>query len=105
MTNNSGVGRVSRHVLRVLALTVVPACLLVQSSLAQDSTNAGRAETSGSSDSDTRSYNKRDFSGLWARNPSPFKQPPCPECSDKAVSYGFLGDVPPGRQREKRSSR
>ena len=44
MTNNSGVGRVSRHVLRVLALTVVPACLLVQSSQAQDSTNAGRTD-------------------------------------------------------------
>src|SRR5688572_16751212 len=95
MTHNSGVGRVSRHVVRVLALTVVPAFLLVQSSQAQDSTNTGRRTTSGSSDSDTRSYDKRDFSGLWARNPSPFKQPPCPECRDNAVSYGFLGDVPP----------
>ncbi len=42
MTNNSGLARVSRHAVRALALTAVPAFLLVQSSVAQE----GRAVAS-----------------------------------------------------------
>ena len=95
MTNNSGLARFSRRALRVLALTAVTAFLLVQSSVAQNAANAGRRETSGPSDKDTRPYDKHDFNGLWARGPELFKQPACPECRDTGPSYGFFGDVPP----------
>jgi len=46
---------------------------------------------------DTRPYDKHDFNGIWARNPSAqFNQPPCPECRDNSrPSYGFFGDIPP----------
>jgi hypothetical protein len=50
-----------------------------------------------SSDTDKSAYDKRDFSGLWARNPQAYKMAPCPECRDKALApgYGFFGDIPP----------
>jgi hypothetical protein len=104
MTHNGDLARFSRHALRALALTAVPAFLLVQSSVAQ---NAGRAarkvvgddvnKTYPISDKDTRPYDKHDFNGIWARNPSAqFHQPPCPECRDDSrPSYGYFGDVPP----------
>ena len=49
------------------------------------------------SDKDTRPYDKHDFNGIWARNPSAqFGQPPCPECRDNSrPSYGYFGDIPP----------
>jgi hypothetical protein len=102
MTNNSGLARFSGRAVRVLALTAVPAFLLIQSSAAQNTGDArreGQAKTSGPSDKDTRPYDKHDFTGLWARNPGPFKQPACPECRDPGPGipggYGFFGDVPP----------
>jgi hypothetical protein len=96
MTNNSGLARFSRHAVTALALTAVPAFLLVQSSAAQNVANAARGATSGPSDKDTRTYDKHDFTGLWARNPGPFEQPACTECRDRGpVAYGFFGDVPP----------
>jgi hypothetical protein len=50
----------------------------------------------GSSDDDTRSYDKHDFGGLWSRGPELFDLPPCPECRDPASwpGYGFFGDTP-----------
>lgn len=96
MTNNNGLARFSWRAVRALALTAVPAFLPVQSSVAQNVAKAARTETSGPSDKDTRPYDKHDFNGLWARNPSAqFNQPPCPECRDTGPSYGFFGDVPP----------
>jgi hypothetical protein len=51
----------------------------------------------GSSDNDTRSYDKRDFSGLWSRAPEQYDLPRCPECRDPASwpGYGFFGKTPP----------
>jgi hypothetical protein len=95
MTNNSGLVRFSRRALKVLALAAVPAFLLVQSSVAQNVATS-RNTPFVNSDKDTRPYDKRDFNGLWARNPSAqFHQPACPECRDPGPSYGFFGDVPP----------
>ena len=70
------------------ALLAVPAFLLGQTSVPQKSEP---------SDKDTRPYDKHDFNGIWARNPSAqFHQPPCPECRDNSrPSYGFFGDIPP----------
>ena len=60
---------------------------------------AGRnpADALVSSDKDTRPYNKRDFNGLWARNPQTYELPGCPECGDPGPwpSYGFHGFPPP----------
>ena len=114
MTHNGDLARFSRHAVRALALTAVPAFLLVQSSVAQ---NAGRAaskvagddvnKTYEPSDKDTRPYDKHDFNGIWARNPSAqFHQPPCPECRDNSrPSYGYFGDIPPLTPEGKRGSR
>jgi len=51
----------------------------------------------GISDNDTRAYDKRDFSGLWARSPELYGQPSCPECREPVgwPGYGFFGDPPP----------
>ncbi|MEQ1883686.1 MAG: hypothetical protein ABL967_01395 [Bryobacteraceae bacterium] len=51
----------------------------------------------GPSDTDTRPYDKKNFDGLWARNPQTYKLPVCPECRDQAIApgYGFFGDTPP----------
>jgi len=107
MTNNralanSGLARFSWRAARMLALSAVPAFLLVQSSAAQDAANPARranADRSVSSDKDTRSYDKHDFTGLWAHNPGVFHQPACPECRDPGPNipgaYGFFGEVPP----------
>jgi hypothetical protein len=50
-----------------------------------------------SSDSDTRSYDRRDFRGLWSRAPQQYDLGPCPECRDPATwpGYGFFGETPP----------
>jgi len=52
-----------------------------------------------SSDTDKSEYNKRDLSGLWARNPQTYGLPRCTECSDPGPwpggSYGFHGTPPP----------
>jgi hypothetical protein len=89
MTNNRGLARFFWHAIRGLALTTVPAFLLVPSSVAQ---NAGREankvsgndvnKTYETSDEDTRPYDKHDFNGIWARNPAAqFHQPPLPGMS------------------------
>jgi hypothetical protein len=51
----------------------------------------------GISDTDTRAYDKRDFSGLWSRSAETYGQPGCPECREPVgwPGYGFFGDIPP----------
>jgi hypothetical protein len=49
-------------------------------------------------DTDKRPYDKRDFGGLWGRNPTQYGLPPCNECRDAgpvAPAYGFWGNLPP----------
>ena len=103
MTNNSGLARFSKRAAKALALTAVPALLLVPSAFSQEGRPMA-AKVIGDdvnkkyelSDHDTRPYDKHDFNGIWARNPAAqFKQPPCPECRDNSrPSYGYFGDVP-----------
>jgi hypothetical protein len=59
--------------------------------------NAAPAPGGGPSDTDTRSYDKRDFSGLWSRAPQQYGLAPCPECRDPVTwpGYGFFGNTPP----------
>lgn len=51
----------------------------------------------GISDTDTGEYDKRNFSGLWARSPELYDAGACPECREPVgwPGYGFFGDVPP----------
>ncbi len=50
----------------------------------------------GISDLETRTYDKRDFSGLWSRSAETYGLGPCPECREPVgwPGYGFFGDVP-----------
>jgi len=84
-------------VLQAAAVIGLVVLLLPQMSHAQE--GQGRFSPKpgvGNSDTDKSSYDKHDFNGLWARNPSAeFHQPPCPECRDTGPSYGYFGDVPP----------
>ncbi len=100
MTNVRISARFLKHAARAVAITIVPAFLLVQSSLAQGGRGLAKGndvnKTYPLSDHDDRPYDKHDFNGIWARNPSAqFGQPPCPECRDNTrPSYGYFGDVP-----------
>lgn len=95
MTSSNTLAGSVRVVLAALALTAVPQISLAQTSVAQTASNT-QNKPFVNSDKDTSAYDKRDFSGLWARNPADqFGQPPCPECRDPGPSYGFFGDVPP----------
>lgn len=51
----------------------------------------------GISDTDTRAYDKRNFSGLWTRSAEAYGLPACPECREPVgwPGYGFFGDIPP----------
>src|SRR2546421_1521631 len=85
---------------KALAFMAAPAALLAHTALAQGPPTLGKAEDAYiSSDTDKRPYNKRDFNGLWSRNPRPYGLPACPECADPGpwppASYGFLGTPPP----------
>jgi hypothetical protein len=101
MTNVRISARFLKYAVRAVAITIVPAFLLVQSSLAQGGRGLAKGndvnKTYPLSDHDTSPYDKHDFNGIWVRNPSElFHQPPCPECRDNTrPSYGFFGDVPP----------
>ena len=112
MKNNSDLGRCLRRALRVLALTALPAFLLSPERRGAGCGETGecehrrtevgtirvrRASRIVNSDKDTRPYDKHDFNGFWARNPSAqYGQPACPECRDiPGPSYGYFGDVPP----------
>ena len=92
MRNLRSVARVVKPVLGVLALAAVPVVLLAQGR----GPSSDRSPKWVNSDTDTRPYDKHDFNGLWARNPSAqFGQAPCPECRDPGPSYGYFGNVPP----------
>jgi hypothetical protein len=104
-TNDSGgLARLTGRAVKALALAALPAALLVQIALAQNTAAVAKAGNGAdgvnpyaSSDTDKRPYDKRDFSGLWSRNPAQFKLPQCPECREHgpAPGYGFHGTPPP----------
>jgi hypothetical protein len=103
MMNNNCLLKFSQRALQAIAVIGVLVFLLPQISQAQQRGEAARPGV-GNSDKDTSHYNKHDFNGLWARNPSAqFNQPACPECRDTGPSYGYFGDIPPmtpeGEQR------
>src|SRR5438552_2392936 len=96
MTENNCLMRFSRALQALAAVAVVLVFLLPQVSHAQGRQMSAARPGVGNSDTDKSSYDKHDFTGLWARNPSEeFHQPPCPECRDTGPSYGYFGDVPP----------
>ena len=80
----------------VAALAVTGSSATVHEAAAQRSD--ARPGGFGSSDTDTRAYDKHDFSGLWSRFPQQLGQPACPECGDPPElfpNYGFFGTPPP----------
>jgi len=81
------------------ALALLAAAALAQTTIAQAPPRGNPQDALVSSDTDKRPYNKRDFNGLWARNPQAYGLPRCPECADPGpwppASYGFLGTPPP----------
>jgi hypothetical protein len=93
--------------MKPIMLTLAAAALLAPQLLAQGQAGGGNAllgragrnpaDALVSSDKDTRPYDKRDFNGLWARNPQTYELPACPECGDPGPwpSYGFHGTPPP----------
>ena len=78
-----------------LGFALMPAALIVPTAAAQNA--AAKADPYASSDTEKRSYDKRDFSGLWSRNPTQYHLPACPECREHgpAPGYGFHGTPPP----------
>jgi hypothetical protein len=99
------------------ALTLAVQVMLTNTAAAQGRGGAGQQGAGGqggrggrgaaapsltSTDTDTRAYDKRDFTGVWAKGN-------CPECGEQFVSagrvatadvvrvpgYGYFGDVPP----------
>ena len=93
MAKKNALMRVTGAVVTVLiALTAVPMEMQAQQ---RGGRGAGAAPDPG--DTDTRPYDKHDFSGLWARNPQAYGLGPCTECRDQALApgYGFFGTVPP----------
>ena len=104
MTNNSGLARFSWRAVRA-ACSYCRSRVFAGSKLrgAEWAQHGGKSsgndvnKTYPISDKDTRPYDKHDFNGIWARNPSAqFHQPACPECRDDSrPSYGYFGDVPP----------
>lgn len=79
------------------ALMLVVPAILTQTTTAQNRGGAGAAPRA--SDTDTRPYDRRDFSGLWSHGPQTYGLPACPECNAESPipvpGYGFFGDVPP----------
>ena len=68
------------NIAKTVALVFVPAAMLVQTAIAQGPPPRGNPQDAFvSSDTDTRAYNKRDFNGLWARNPQAYGLPRCAE--------------------------
>lgn len=80
------------------ALTAaVLVALLGGANIAAAQNTAPPPGNTGPSDTDTRRYDKRDFSGLWSRTPQQYGLPACPECRDPVTwpGYGFFGNTPP----------
>ena len=93
MTKQNAFMRVIRAVVTILiAVTAVQVEMRAQQ---RGGRGAGAVPDPG--DTDTRPYDKHDFSGLWARNPQAYGLGPCTECCDQALApgYGFFGTVPP----------
>src|SRR5690348_9596724 len=93
MANHSFWSRLIRRA-TAAAWVIVPVILLAQAP------NRGKPEDAFiSSDKDARQYNKRDFGGLWSRNPQTYGLPACPECRDPGPwpgnGYGYHGTPPP----------
>ena len=102
MANQSAVVGVVWRTAQAAALILVSTALMAQYASAQNrgaGRGAGAAGPGGPSDTDARPYDKRDFSGLWSRNPGNYELPACPECRDPSPaggpSYGFHGTPPP----------
>lgn len=95
MANNREMARLACRAVVVMALVAGPAAMQAQ--------NLGEAaDAYAITDTDTRSYDSRNFSGLWSRNAGNYPNvPPCPECRDGVdwPGYGFFG-TPPSRTPE-----
>ncbi len=81
---------------RLFTLALITIAMTVATASAQP--NRGTPEDAYvSSDTVKRPYDKRDFGGLWSRNPATYELPACPECRDPGPwpSYGFHGTPPP----------
>src|SRR5579862_6453377 len=89
----------SRSFATVMCGVVALSCgaALMQIALGQNMRGTAKGDPYASSDTDKRSYDKRDFNGLWSRSPSTYKLPACPECREHgpAPGYGFFGTPPP----------
>jgi len=105
ITRSAGFTYLIRPAAIATVLTVSVAAALIEQAAAQGQGGGllgrvGRGSPEDafvSSDKDTRPYNKRDFNGLWARNPQAYGLPPCPECGDPGPwpGYGYHGTPPP----------
>jgi hypothetical protein len=83
-----------------MAIFAVLSALATLSAAGQPRLSAQEREMAGgigSSDTDTRKYDKREFSGLWGRAPEQYGLPGCPECRDPVdfPGYGYFGGPPP----------
>src|SRR5690606_5737132 len=100
-------GRGARAMTKPSPLVTAACCLLAllaHGAAAQGERPAAAPGGIGSSDTDTRSYDKRDFRGLWSRAPQQYDLGPCPECLDPVTwpGYGFFGETPPMTEEGKR---
>jgi len=100
MANYSALARITWYAVAAAGLTGVPAVMPAQGPPAAQLMKQGKPEDAFiSSDKDTRPYQKRDFNGLWSRNPRQYGLPACPECSDPGPwprnGYGFNGTPAP----------
>lgn len=104
MTKGDGYSHMMWRIKTTMALIIVAAAVLVEHMAAQGRGGALTGRAAGkpedalvSSDKDSGPYDKRDFNGLWARNPQAYELPPCPECGDPGPwpGYGYHGTPPP----------
>jgi len=109
MANSSDRWRSISRAVTVAVLTLAAPLMVAQTADAQNRGAQGRqgvqggrgaqggrgGPASGPSDTDTRPYDKHDFTGVWSHNPPD----PCWECAEqnpiRIPGYGYFGDVPP----------
>ena len=97
MKRNSDLRQFSLRTVTALALTAAVAVFLAHTAAAQNAAGTRTAsDPYASSDTDTRSFDKHDLSGLWSRNSQQFRLPPCPECREHGPvpGYGYHGNPP-----------
>ena len=104
MTNATAAAQFQMRHIMWAVLAAVATALATQSATGQPPLSAREREMAGgagSSDTDTRAYDERDFSGLWSRAPDQYGLPACPECRDPVdfPGYGYFGN-PPRRTAE-----